>query len=152
MQRAIHWVCKGTAQDFYVTWSPALGECTVLGSTEQLMQVVMNLIQNAYDAASAAPRDKSPSLSIRSEMIGDAVEVYFQDNGPGIPDAVLSRVFDPFFTTKPVGKGTSRGLFITYGIVERHGGNSVPGILEGVGWCLNWSCRRGDEKDYEIFK
>jgi two-component system sensor histidine kinase HupT/HoxJ len=133
IQRAIHWVCKGTAQDFHVTWSPALGECTVLGSTGQLMQVVMNLIQNAYDAASASPRDKSPALSIHSEIIGDKVKVYFQDNGPGIPEAVLSRVFDPFFTTKPVGKGTGLGLSISYGIVERQGGKLTAGNSRGGG-------------------
>ena len=121
IQRAIHWVCKGTAQDFHVTFSPAVGECTVLGSTGQLMQVVMNLIQNAYDAASGVAGNK-PALAIRSEMVGDKVKIYFQDNGPGIPEHVLSRVFDPFFTTKPVGKGTGLGLSISYGIVERHGG------------------------------
>lgn len=126
IQRAIHWVCKGTAQDFHVTFSPALGECTVLGSTGQLMQVVMNLIQNAYDAASGVAGNK-PALAIRSEINGDKVKVYFQDNGPGIPENVLSRVFDPFFTTKPVGKGTGLGLSISYGIVERHAGKLSAG-------------------------
>jgi two-component system sensor histidine kinase HupT/HoxJ len=122
IERAIHWVCKGTAQDFHVTWSPAPGPCTVLGSTGQLMQVVMNLIQNAYDAASGLPGQQTPSLAVRSEFVGDRVRVVFEDNGPGIADAAMSRIFDPFFTTKPVGKGTGLGLSISYGIVERHGG------------------------------
>jgi two-component system sensor histidine kinase HupT/HoxJ len=49
-------------------------------------------------------------------------EVRFEDNGPGIAPAHLSRIFDPFFTTKTVGKGTGLGLSISYGLVEQHGG------------------------------
>ena len=45
-----------------------------------------------------------------------------EDNGPGIPEANLSRIFDPFFTTKPVGKGTGLGLSICYGIINKMGG------------------------------
>ena len=45
-----------------------------------------------------------------------------EDDGPGIPEANLSRIFDPFFTTKPVGKGTGLGLSICYGIINKMGG------------------------------
>jgi two-component system sensor histidine kinase HupT/HoxJ len=126
IERAIHWVCKGTAQGFSVHWTPA-GPCTVRGSTGQLMQVVMNLIQNAYDAAAAQPGGVPPALWIGSERVGERVRVSFRDNGPGIPEPLLSQVFDPFFTTKPVGKGTGLGLSISYGIVERHGGTLTAG-------------------------
>ena len=127
IERAIHWVCKGTAQGFDVQWTPA-GPCTVSGSTGQLMQVVMNLIQNAYDAASAQPQDgAAPALWIDSRLADGRVRVSFRDNGPGIAQSALSRVFDPFFTTKPVGKGTGLGLSISYGIVERHGGRLTAG-------------------------
>jgi signal transduction histidine kinase len=52
------------------------------------------------------------------------VSITIQDNGPGIPEEIQSRLFDPFFTTKPVGKGTGLGLSISYQIVvEKHGGN-----------------------------
>ena len=51
------------------------------------------------------------------------VVIRIRDNGPGIPEAVQSRLFDPFFTTKPVGKGTGLGLSISYKIVvEKHKG------------------------------
>ncbi len=120
IERAIHWVRKGTAPAFAVHWSP--GEpCTIHGNAGQLLQVVMNLVQNAYDAA--AVRDNpSPALWVTLRRDGEHAVATFRDNGPGIAPEHLSRIFDPFFTTKPVGKGTGLGLSISYGIVEQHGG------------------------------
>jgi two-component system sensor histidine kinase HupT/HoxJ len=122
-ERAIHWVKKGTAPAFDVQWSPC-GPNHVMGSAGQLLQVMMNLIQNAYDAAAGAGVEQ-PRLEIRCELTQDApplVRLRLHDNGPGIPEAHMSRLFDPFFTTKPVGKGTGLGLSISYGLVEQHGG------------------------------
>jgi two-component system, NtrC family, sensor kinase len=51
------------------------------------------------------------------------VRMTFSDNGPGVAEAIRSRLFDPFFTTKEVGKGTGMGLAISYQVVvDRHGG------------------------------
>ena len=125
IERAIHWVRKGTAPSFVVEWSPG-PPCPVLGSAGQLLQVVMNLIQNAYDAACARP-DGAPKLWITTHCDDAVVRLRLCDNGPGIAPEHLSRVFDPFFTTKPVGKGTGLGLSISYGIVEQHGGRLTAG-------------------------
>jgi two-component system sensor histidine kinase HupT/HoxJ len=99
---------------------------TVSGSAGRLQQVLMNLVQNALDAATATHPDaaSAPELwvSSRIDAARREVEVRLRDNGPGIPDEHLPRVFDPFFTTKPVGKGTGLGLSISYAIVEQHGG------------------------------
>ena len=124
IERAIHWVRKGTAPAFEVHWSA--GEpCTIHGNAGQLLQVLMNLVQNAYDAA-ALPRhsgdNPAPALWVALQRDGDTARISFRDNGPGIASEHLSRIFDPFFTTKPVGKGTGLGLSISYGIVEQHGG------------------------------
>jgi two-component system sensor histidine kinase HupT/HoxJ len=130
VERAIHWVQKGTSPDFNVQWSPPAEPCNVLGSAGQLLQVMMNLIQNAADACSEVA---SPLLTItlRTDAGQRNVSITFADNGAGIAPEHLSRVFDPFFTTKPVGKGTGLGLSISYGIVEQHGGilavTSSPG-------------------------
>ena len=125
IERAIHWVRKGTAPAFVVHWQP--GEAvSVLGSAGQLLQVVMNLVQNAYDAALLRHPD-APALWITMETQGERVRLRLRDNGPGIAPEHLSRLFDPFFTTKPVGKGTGLGLSISYGLVEQHGGTLAAG-------------------------
>jgi two-component system NtrC family sensor kinase len=90
----------------------------VMGDSQQLQQVFLNILNNAYDAV----RDSAsgPRIEISSARRGDSVEVSFRDNGSGIAQA--ERIFDPFFTTKQVGQGTGLGLSICYGIVKEHGG------------------------------
>ena len=89
----------------------------------QLNQVFMNILANAIDALEEAALDR-PSVRIQTQVLdGNRIEICLSDNGPGIPNAIQSRLFDPFFTTKPVGKGTGLGLSISYQIVtERHQG------------------------------
>jgi two-component system sensor histidine kinase HupT/HoxJ len=133
IERAIHWVQKGRPAPVQVRWVP-LQACTVLGSAGQLQQVMMNLLQNAFDALSAVPE---PMVWVEMGCTGDpqrsSVRVTVRDNGPGIPPEHLLRIFDPFFTTKPVGKGTGLGLSISYGIVEQHGGRLAARNAEGGG-------------------
>jgi two-component system, NtrC family, sensor kinase len=98
----------------------------------QLNQVFMNLLSNAIDALDEWDSQRSQQERIQRpcqiEIITafndqDQVSITIQDNGPGIPEEIQSRLFDPFFTTKPVGKGTGLGLSISYQIiVEKHGG------------------------------
>ena len=121
LRRAIEWISKGVASTFVVHWE-AQQPLLVMGSAGQLLQVLMNLIENAYGAASINAR---PELWITAEIDDRVVTLFLRDNGPGIAPQYLSRLFDPFFTTKPVGKGTGLGLSISYGIVEQHGGKLV---------------------------
>lgn len=119
IERAVRWVRRAAPPQFEVRLElpPQL---PLVGSSGQLQQVVMNLVQNAVDATAAVP---APRLTIRGEFgAGEVVLLRFADNGPGIPPEHLARLFDPFFTTKEVGQGTGLGLSISYGIVERHGG------------------------------
>lgn len=83
----------------------------------QLSQVWMNIMTNAAQAM----KNKG-DLWITTTVEDDSVVIRIRDNGPGIPDEVLSKIFDPFFTTKAVGEGTGLGLSIVHGIIERHGG------------------------------
>jgi two-component system sensor histidine kinase HupT/HoxJ len=120
VERAIHWVSKGTAPQVELRFQRG-ADAFVVGSAGRLMQVMMNLIQNACDAATAGGASV-PALEVQVRADPQWVHVRFEDNGPGIPPEHLSRIFDPFFTTKQVGKGTGLGLSISYGIVEQHGG------------------------------
>ncbi|MGO4392832.1 sensor histidine kinase [Variovorax sp. M-6] len=130
-ERAILWVSKGSSRPLQVDWQP-ISPCVVEGSLGQLQQVVMNLIQNAVDAASTAQPPRPPHLRIQARTGSRGNVLTVRDNGPGIAPELLSRIFDPFFTTKPVGKGTGLGLSISYGIIEQHGGTlSVRNHPEG---------------------
>ena len=120
VDRAIHWVQKGYTHPVAVHWQK--GEpCRVTGSAGQLQQVVMNLLQNAFDAVVGTPGHQ-PEVWVSIACADGLARLTVRDNGPGIPPEHLLRIFDPFFTTKPVGKGTGLGLSISYGLVEQHGG------------------------------
>jgi two-component system NtrC family sensor kinase len=90
----------------------------VFGDPQQLQQVFLNVVNNAYDAVREVSR--RPKVRIETSSSEGIVEVRIIDNGPGI--SLPERIFDPFFTTKEVGKGTGLGLSICYGIVREHGG------------------------------
>lgn len=95
--------------------------------SSSLNQVVMNILNNAIDAmvpsTEEMPEGALPTITLRTDVMGDWVTIAIADNGPGIPDAINSKVFDPFFTTKPVGKGTGMGLSVAYQIItQEHGG------------------------------
>ena len=120
VERAILWVKKGTAPRFEIFWTRG-PDCFVTGNAGQLLQVMMNLIQNASDAA-GTDGNETPQLHITLRQDGKSVQLLFADNGTGIAPEHLSRIFDPFFTTKSIGKGTGLGLSISYGIVEQHAG------------------------------
>jgi signal transduction histidine kinase len=94
----------------------------------ELNQVWTNLIVNALDALDE--RDGG-QLTIRTYKRHDNICIDIEDNGPGIPPDIQSRVFEPFFTTKGIGEGTGMGLDIVRRVLERHGGNinvdSKPG-------------------------
>jgi len=89
-----------------------------IGDSQQLQQVFLNIVNNAYDAIQDAGR--RGKIILRTQRVGDLIEVAVIDNGTGISDP--ARIFDPFFTTKPTGKGTGLGLSICYGIVRAHSG------------------------------
>jgi signal transduction histidine kinase len=91
--------------------------CLVTGDADQLLQVVLNLMQNARQAMAGGGR-----LYVRVWNEAARVHLAVRDSGPGIPPDDLDRIFDPFFTTKAPGQGTGLGLTISAGIVQRHGG------------------------------
>ncbi|HXY23194.1 MAG TPA: PAS domain S-box protein [Candidatus Acidoferrum sp.] len=89
-----------------------------LGDSQQLQQVFLNILNNAYDAVQEAGR--RGRIRIHTRRQEEMIEITISDNGTGITDP--ERIFDPFYTTKQSGKGTGLGLSICYGIVRAHGG------------------------------
>lgn len=106
----------------------------VFADPGQLQQVLLNLINNAMDAALEKHEGRGGLVEIRAgEQDAGMIEVSVHDNGMGIREENKKRVFTPFFTTKPVGKGTGLGLSVCYGIIESMGGtmNFSSGAGEG---------------------
>ena len=105
--------------------------------SQQIQQVLMNLITNARDALNERYPGYSPEkrLRVSVKLIEKKrckfIRATVEDSGAGIPAEDLDRIFDPFFTTKPKGTGTGLGLSISYAIVREHGGElsveSEPG-------------------------
>ncbi|NDL67020.1 PAS domain S-box protein [Anaerotalea alkaliphila] len=106
--------------------------------SQQIQQVLMNLLTNARDALN----DRYPegderkvirirgSLSRREDRRWLRLDV--EDTGNGIPDVDAGKVFEPFYTTKPKEKGTGLGLAISYGIVADHHGRLTFDSEEGL--------------------
>lgn len=90
----------------------------IFGDADQLQQVFLNILNNAYDAVRDLKRPGRIEI-LAAEREG-FVEIAIRDNGTGVTDT--ERIFEPFYTTKEVGKGTGLGLSICYGIVREHGG------------------------------
>ena len=86
----------------------------------QIQQVVFNLMTNAEQALRSARG--GGRISLRTAALDGRVRVVVEDDGPGIPPAVLARIWEPFFTTKPAGQGTGLGLSISRDIADKHGG------------------------------
>jgi len=105
------------------SYAPDAGSIAAL--PQDLGRVVVNLMQNAFDAVLAGGGDgqsapagvRRPTVRVSTSRRDGLAEVRVEDNGPGIPPALRSRIFEPFFTTKPVGLGTGLGLSLSHEIV-----------------------------------
>jgi signal transduction histidine kinase len=98
---------------------------------EQLKEVIINIIINACEAMRQGGSIVIYETTlIKREKIRSAV-IRISDNGPGIPDALQSKIMEPFFTTKE--EGTGLGLSIAARIVQEHGGRLDIESTEGSG-------------------
>ena len=93
----------------------------------QIRQVIHNLVQNAQDSldnVAAEPRPAAgatPSIEVRTELVGDRARLAVSDNGGGFPEELMARIFEPYVTTKP--RGTGLGLAMVKKIVDEHQGS-----------------------------
>jgi two-component system C4-dicarboxylate transport sensor histidine kinase DctB len=93
----------------------------VWADPQRLEQVLVNLLLNAVDAVSECELTRR-RINVLAEQRDGQVRILVHDSGPGIPEAVSSRLFEPFFTTKPAGRGIGLGLSISRMIMTELGG------------------------------
>ncbi len=103
----------------------------VQADPEQLKEVLVNIIVNACEAMGQGGSIIIYEETIIEQQTPRAVVVRLSDNGPGIPDAIKSKILEPFFTTKE--EGTGLGLSIATRIVQEHGGRLDVSSREGKG-------------------
>ena len=102
--------------------------CKIKCRSQQIQQVLMNLLTNARDALNerypGVDKNKKINLTCRQYTKDKRkwVSIVVEDFGKGMPEETKQRIFDPFFTTKKGNKGTGLGLSISYGIVKEHHG------------------------------
>lgn len=112
------WETEARARDLrYDVQLDCDAEIYIEGSASELREVFVNLIVNAVDAM---PR--GGSLLIVCRRAADRIHLLFTDVGGGMTEDVRRRIFEPFFSTKGA-HGTGLGLFVSYGIIERHRGS-----------------------------
>jgi signal transduction histidine kinase len=109
------WIKRITALETRVRIDVSEGESIrILADGDQLDQLLINLVDNAVDAA----EETGGGVSVRWVARNGSVEVIVEDEGPGVPDT--SNLFVPFYTTKA--KGSGIGLALCLQIAEGHGG------------------------------
>ncbi|MDF2655021.1 MAG: putative sensor histidine kinase [Bacillota bacterium] len=105
--------------------------------SQQIQQVLMNLMTNARDALNEKYRDYDEDKIIRLscthffEAERRWMKIIVEDHGNGIPDNIREKIFEPFFSTKPKETGTGLGLSISFGIVKDHHGSITIDTKEG---------------------
>ena len=89
----------------------------VLGDSQRLLQVFVNILSNARDAS-----PENADIFVKGRIKNDEVDIAIIDSGHGISAQNLNVVFEPFYTTKDPGQGTGLGLAIVTSIIDEHHG------------------------------
>lgn len=143
VQKLVMLLSPTAPEDVDLRLQSSLLKARIRCAPEQIHQVLLNLIQNAFKAlrkwdvsrgdSSRGNVEKRVLVSVEAfetEDLRSMIRVTIEDNGPGIPRENLEKIFIPFFTTDPAGTGL--GLPICKKIIQAHGGSievqSAPGV------------------------
>jgi PAS domain S-box-containing protein len=108
--------------------------CRVMADRVQLLQVLLNLTMNGFEAMSVI-RSNARRLIIRTGRNENGeICISVRDSGPGFPGGLAEQLFEPFFSTKA--EGTGMGLAIARSIIEAHGGTLSGENCEDGGACF----------------
>jgi two-component system NtrC family sensor kinase len=109
-----------------ISFNPDIPE--IMASTNQMRQVMLNILKNAKEAM-----PKGGTLTVRTSREDNRVLIHIQDTGMGVPEEIRDKIFEAFFTTKQKVKGVGLGLSVCYGIIKDHGGDIKIESEEGKG-------------------
>jgi signal transduction histidine kinase len=122
------WETEAETRGARIVFATELGDVrSVVGSSAELREVLMNLVFNAIQAL-----EDHGTILVRTSDEDGKVCIAVSDDGVGMRPEVRERVLDPFFTTKGA-SGTGLGLSVAYGLVARHGGSLEIESEEGRG-------------------
>ena len=131
VRRAVRLVGAAEADD--VALDPSL-DAIIPGDADRVLQVVMNLVQNALRATADLKADgRGPRVVVKARRAHGALLIQIMDRGPGLPAEVRARLFEPFVTTRPMGEGTGLGLYTSQLIARELGGSLVIDDAPGGG-------------------
>jgi C4-dicarboxylate-specific signal transduction histidine kinase len=118
VERARALVFAGVRKGPQVSVGAGVDALRVTADPDRMVQVIVNLLQNAYDAVRDEPHG---TVTIRAESKGDDAFIYVEDNGAGVSEDVRGRLFEPFATSKA--HGTGLGLYTSYMLVRAMDGD-----------------------------
>jgi signal transduction histidine kinase len=103
---------------------------------QDIGRAFLNLLNNALQAVTERflkePGYK-PKIIVQTKNLENDIWIGVEDNGPGIPSPILSKIFDPFFSTKSPGQGTGLGLSLSHDCIQRHHGTLTVESIENHG-------------------
>lgn len=102
--------------EFYTEIEP---ETHLIGNEIEINQVILNLLRNSIQAI---PEGKHGIIKIICFKTDEGIDLSIEDNGIGMDEETAKNAFNAFYTTKENGLGTGLGLFISHGIIQKHGG------------------------------
>ena len=117
----------------------------IKADSQQIRQVIHNLLQNAQDAQDGLPPGHQAQVTLKTEYSPTSrrVRLTVRDNGAGFPEHILKRAFEPYVTTKV--KGTGLGLAVVRKIADEHGARIdisnrvVDGAVQGAQVSLSFA-------------
>jgi signal transduction histidine kinase len=139
LQKALQVMLAGN-DDVIVEHHCSQGPVCISADADLLQQAWVNLIRNALEAM-----DGQGKLIAGCSLEGKEVVVYLQDNGPGIPVELMTRLFEPFYTTKQEGTGLGLTLANTLVIASGASLELVPHIKKGARFAMRFT-RMEEEK------
>ncbi|MBM7036334.1 sensor histidine kinase [Vibrio ulleungensis] len=108
------------------------GDCALVGNVNAIASGLSNLVINAIQIAG-----KESQIDVYARAVGDEIRISVQDNGPGVPAELQSKIMEPFYTTRS--QGTGLGLAVVQMVARAHNGRLELESREGEGACFTLS-------------